>query len=148
MCELGCMNVAFLVPLDGVFCAAEACPLNHCNKADSSQSFDSSEARLPSFTSARRRHNGNTYEWTTYSLRPVWCLQFKFRFNVNSQSATSSAFLIIHLCLCYSDVGYVGVLWWVVWTWKNKKQMTLSKEWSMFSGDVKEGSVYCPLPQK
>jgi len=51
MCELGYMNVAFLVPLDGVF-AAKACSLNHCNKADPSQGFDSSETRLPSFYTA------------------------------------------------------------------------------------------------
>lgn len=42
MCELDCMTGAFLVPLDGIF-AAKARSLNHCNKADPSQSFDSSE---------------------------------------------------------------------------------------------------------
>lgn len=52
MCELGCMNVAFLVPLDGIF-AAKACSLNHGNKPDPSQSFDSSETGLPSFHNAR-----------------------------------------------------------------------------------------------
>lgn len=49
MCELGCMNVAFLVPLDGTF-AAKACSLNHCNKPDPSQSFDSSETGCPRST--------------------------------------------------------------------------------------------------
>lgn len=34
--------------LEGIF-AAEACSLNHCNKADRSQRFDSSEIRLFSF---------------------------------------------------------------------------------------------------
>lgn len=51
MCELGRMNVAFLVPLDGIF-AAKACSLNHCNKADPSQSSDSSETGLASFYTA------------------------------------------------------------------------------------------------
>lgn len=45
MCELGCMIVAFLVPLDGIF-AAKACSLNHSNEADPSQGFDSSETTL------------------------------------------------------------------------------------------------------
>lgn len=36
-----------------VFFAAKACSLNHCNKPDPSQSFDSSETRLPSFYAAQ-----------------------------------------------------------------------------------------------
>lgn len=56
------MNVAFLVPLDGVF-AAKACSFNHCNKADSSQSFDSPETRLPSFYTALGSAQEET-KWT------------------------------------------------------------------------------------
>lgn len=36
-----------------VFFTAKACSLNHCNKPDPSQSFDSSETGLPSFCAAR-----------------------------------------------------------------------------------------------
>ena len=46
MCELGGMNVAFRVPLDGVS-AAKACSLNHCNKADPPHSSDSSRRGCP-----------------------------------------------------------------------------------------------------
>lgn len=53
MRELGCMILAFTVLLGGIF-VAEACSLNHCNKADRSQSFDSSEMRLSSFYTALR----------------------------------------------------------------------------------------------
>lgn len=47
------MNVAFLLPLDGIF-AAKACSLNHRNKVDPSQSFDSSEMRLSPFSAEPR----------------------------------------------------------------------------------------------
>lgn len=46
------MNVVMLVPLDGIS-AAKGCSLNHCNKADPSQSCDSSEMRLPCFYTAQ-----------------------------------------------------------------------------------------------
>lgn len=55
MCELGCMNVGFLLPLDGIS-AAKACSLNHCNKVDPNQSFDSSDEPALVLRNAQIQH--------------------------------------------------------------------------------------------
>lgn len=89
MCELGCMIVAFTVLLDGIF-AAEACSLNHCNKADRSQSFDSSEMRLSSFYTVLRSAQEET-KWLDeqtqifgFTLNTINCIQAVHAFNLIS----------------------------------------------------------------
>lgn len=82
----------FLSPFGPHFCA-KACSLNHCNKADPSQSVDSSEMKLSSFYRAHQNWLSLQYIWV-YMHHKLYTVPF-WTFFLNKMQILSGFHVVL-----------------------------------------------------